>query len=286
MSRFQFSIVAATCLVLVVGTAQGQEGSAIPGQGAEALPSPSDLRVDPFRSEAPLAEASPAARAEGLPATPGEERPRQVLVNLVLSERPSATSVFRRKRGDVLAEVEKLGEPLLQFEVVITSPCADDVTVLFPVPKDSNVYRAYVQFGENDPDRVLMELAKIEPPAVSVIALNKPVMQEKWHDAALVACGAFKFWRPLYEVWLEEADVETPELVSVPRADHFLYDLTKSTINNSVCPADVERLLWLSEPTARYTAQTTRPALPELPRSTPTTPVFPGSVVPPASPAS
>jgi hypothetical protein len=270
MSKFLFSTVAASWLLVAVTTASGQQPFLVrsalqpPPAGPSALPSPSDLQVNPFNEEpAPAAEPQ-AAQVEVVPLPEAEKKARQVTVNLVLTEDKPTTAVFRRKGGEVLAEQVYLSVPKLQFEVAISSPYTEDVKVLLPVPKESAVYRAFVEFGEKDPQRVLAELAKIDPPAVSVVALNKPVRREKWHDAAMVDCGLFNHWRPLYEVWLDAANMDLPELVAVPRADCFLYDLTKSTINNSVFAEPIERLFWLSGEPERFSRRPQMPAEPMM----------------------
>lgn len=125
------------------------------------------------RDAAPAAAANIAAVAPDVAQTSPAARTlsadRSVKVNLCIVDAGEAGKIeLRSKGGDVIAATEP--EAKLQYEVIISGPHGE-VPVYFNVPRDSQVYQAYLANAENDPSQVLNTMKQsVAEPLVRIVA--------------------------------------------------------------------------------------------------------------------
>jgi len=171
---------------------------------------------------------------------------RDVLLNLSIDDLKTATPVQLKRQSDgVLAQGVKSLPEALQFEVVIKGAHAD-IPVYFPVPKESAVCKAYEQFIQTDPSKVLATLGGVKMPIVRVVAVRAMYVYEAYDAGELVECKPTCEWLPFYEVFLPAAACAKPVMVPVPQKDKALHAIAKRAVNKSLGPKEVVEVMQLS----------------------------------------
>jgi hypothetical protein len=121
---------------------------------------------------------------------------RDVLLNLTIDDLKTQTPVqLKRMSNGVLAQGIKPLPEALQFEVVVKG-AHPDIPVLFPVPKGSPVCRAYEEFINTDPDKVLASLGLVKMPTVRVVAVRATYVYEAYDEGELKECKPTCEWLP------------------------------------------------------------------------------------------
>ncbi len=171
---------------------------------------------------------------------------RDVLLNLAIDDLKTQTPVQLKRMSDgVLAQGIKPLPESLQFEVVLKG-AHPDIPVLFPVPKNSPVCKAYEQFIGTDPDKVLASLGPVKMPTVRVVAVRATYVYEAYDEGELKECKPTCEWLPFYEVNLPAAACPKPVMVPVPQRDKALHALAKRVVNKSLGPQQVVPVVQLS----------------------------------------
>ena len=115
---------------------------------------------------------------------------RDVLLNLSIDDLKTATPVQLKRQSDgVLAQGVRSLPEALQFEVVIKGAHAD-IPVYFPVPKESAVCKAYEQFIQTDPSKVLATLGGVKMPIAFSVSPPRPMTIGRWDALATRICAS------------------------------------------------------------------------------------------------